>query len=109
MFEEKIKNFPPEVQNMFTQLDGIVCSVAPAAEKRIWAGLPSYYVGEAFVRLIPFKGHINIEASSLESYKAELNGYKFTPKNMLQICVGQSIPADILKKVFAEALLGSAK
>ena len=31
----------------------------------MWAKLPTYYVGESFVRLIPFKDHINIEAKAV--------------------------------------------
>lgn len=67
-------------------------------------GLPSYYAGEKFVRIIPFKDHINVEAAALINYRAQLFDYKFTPKNMLQIFVGQAVPADVLKKVFTETL-----
>lgn len=27
-----------------------------------WAKLPSYYCGEKFIRIIPFKDHINIKS-----------------------------------------------
>lgn len=47
-------------------------------EETLWAKLPSYYVGEAFVRLIP--------------------------KGMLQIYLNQDIPTKALKKIFAESL-----
>ena len=33
-----------------------------------------------------------------------LDGYKITPKGMLQIFLKQDIPTDILKKIFAETL-----
>ena len=46
----------------------------------MWAKLPTYYVGESFVRLIPFKDHINIETTSIINYKEELKSFKITPK-----------------------------
>lgn len=104
MTEEKIGKFPREIQEMFFKLKEIIYGAAPAVEEKLWAGLPSYYSGEAFVRLIPFKDHINIEASALTDFKTQLRGYKFTPKNMLQIFAGQTIPADILTAVFTQTL-----
>lgn len=40
----------------------ILDSVSSEPQETMWAKLPSYYVGESFVRFIPFKDHINIEA-----------------------------------------------
>lgn len=70
----------------------------------MWAKLPSYYVGEHFVRLIPFKDHINIEAKQIVYHKDKLTGYKITPKGMLQIYPNQNIPHDMLMKIFYETL-----
>ncbi|MGN0250388.1 MAG: hypothetical protein ACI4EH_03350 [Oliverpabstia sp.] len=65
------------------------------------AKLPSYYVDESFVRLIPFKDHINIEAKAAIQHKEELACYKITPKGMVQIYLKQDITYDILKQIFA--------
>lgn len=70
----------------------------------MWAKIPSYYVGKSFVRLIPFKDHINVEAFFILNHKEELTGYKITPKGMLQIFLKQDIPAEVLRKIFAETL-----
>lgn len=102
MIEEKLNKFSSEIQNMYAQLKNIALTVAPTAHETLWAGLPSYYVGEAFIRLIPFKDHINIEAAALTNFITQLRNYKFTPKNMLQIFVGQPIPIDVLSAVFAD-------
>ncbi len=72
--------------------------------EKLWAKLPSYYAGEKFVRLIPFKDHINVEAAAVVSHGDELSGYKITPKGMLQIFAGQELPADILVRIFKETL-----
>lgn len=72
--------------------------------KKMWAKMPSYYVGESFVRLIPFKDHINIEAAAISAHKEDLEGYKITPKGMLQIYSGEEIPFNALQRIFTETL-----
>ena len=67
--------------------------------------MPSYYAGEAFVRLIPFQDHINIEAKAAARHQDELADYKFTPKGMVQVTPKQTLPTEALKKVFAETLM----
>ncbi|MDD6811245.1 MAG: hypothetical protein PUD93_05195 [Lachnospiraceae bacterium] len=61
--KDYIDKYPSEIidmYNVFRQM--ILDSVSCESEETLWAKLPSYYVGESFVRLIPFKDHINIEA-----------------------------------------------
>lgn len=104
---ELISARPAEIQAMFCKLRELALECAPAAE-RLWAGMPSYYVGERFVRLIPFGDHINIEASALALWRERLSGYKFTPKGMLQLFVGQPLPRDVLLSVFSQTLNGKS-
>ncbi len=90
---------------MYQALRTLILDSAPAPlQEKLWARLPSYYAGEAFVRLIPFKDHINIEASAAAAYRQALAGYKMTPKGMLQIFLGQEIPADALRRIFEDTL-----
>lgn len=56
-------------------------------KEKLWAKLPSYYIEDKFIRLIPFKDHINIEAKSILQYKKELKEFKITLKGMLQIYI----------------------
>lgn len=100
-----IGKYPPAVIELFRQLRQAVIDSAPCApEETLWARLPSYYVGDAFVRLIPFKDHINVEASAILLCRDELPGCKITPKGMLQLYPGQEIPHDVLAKIFARTL-----
>lgn len=100
-----LEKLPAEVTEMFLALRDIICSSTEAAiTETLWARLPSYYVGDSFIRLIAFKDHINIEAKAIVQHKEGLKGFKITPKGMLQIYTNQSIPAEILKKAFAETL-----
>lgn len=73
-------------------------------DEKLWAKLPSFYVDNNFIRLIPFKDHINIEAKTVILYKDQLSEYKITPKGMLQIYHNQQIPIELLKEIFEECL-----
>ena len=102
---EYIDKYPSEIVDMYNNIRQIIFdSVSSEPEETLWAKLPSYYVGETFVRLIPFKDHINIEANAISEYKDVLSGYKITPKGMLQIFLKQELPIDVLKQIFAKTL-----
>ena len=103
--KEYIDKYPNEIIEMFHNLRQlIVDSVSCEIEETLWAKLPSYYVGESFVRLIPFKDHINVEAQAISMHMEELKGYKITPKGMVQIYLKQDVPCEILKRIFKETL-----
>lgn len=103
--KEYIEKYSSEVVDLFTELRKLIFeSVSFEIEEVMWAKLPSYYAGESFVRLIPFKDHINIEARAIIQHKEELGAFKITPKGMLQIYLKQDIPYGILKQIFAESL-----
>ncbi len=100
-----LEKYPQEIVDMFTELRQLIYdSVSVDVEETMWAKLPSYYNGDKVVRLIPFKDHINVEASEVIQHKDKLADYKITPKGMLQIYVKHDIPKDILKVIFAETL-----
>ena len=105
LVREYIDKYPSEIVDMYNNIRQIIFdSVSSEPEETLWAKLPSYYVGETFVRLIPFKDHINIEANAISEYKDVLSGYKVTPKGMLQIFLKQELPIDVLKQIFAKTL-----
>lgn len=98
-----LSKYPNEMIDMYVKLRAIICdSTSHKIEETLWAKIPSFYVGDAFVRLIVFKDHMNIEANAMIHYKDELKDYKLTPKGMLQLYLEDHIPNHILKKVFAE-------
>ena len=103
--QEYLNRYPDEIVRLFCELRTLIFdSVSLEPRETLWAKLPSYSVGESFVRLIPFKDHINVEAKAISAHKDALTGYKTTPKGMLQVFLNQTIPADILKQIFAETL-----
>ena len=100
-----LEKYPQVIVDMFMELRQLMYdSVNIVPEETMWAKLPSYYNGDKVVRLIPFKDHINVEASAVIQHKDKLADYKITPKGMLQIFVKQDIPGDALKQIFAETL-----
>ena len=102
---EYLDKYPNENIDMYNAIRKLIFDSASSEPREtMWAKIPSYYVGEAFVRLMLFKDHINIEAKAVSEYMDALTGYKITPKGMLQIFVKQEIPADVLKQIFAETL-----
>lgn len=104
---EYIQNYSLEIIEMYKKLRELILeSTSQQIEEKLWAKLPSYYVGEKFVRLIPFKDHINIQAMAIMQHKNELTGYKITPKGMLQIYLNQNVPLLLLEKIFDETLNG---
>ena len=101
-----IDKYPAAVVEMFGELRRMIYdSTTAELTETLWAKLPSYYAGESFVRLIPFKDHINVEARAIVQHKEELAGYKMTPKGMLQIYVKQELPSEVLKQIFSQTLI----
>lgn len=101
----RLETFPADVRELFLRLRTLIYDSGQAEPTEMqWARMPSYSVGESFVRLIPFKDHINIEAKAVILHREELNGYKITPKGMLQIYLNQPVPEEALRRIFAETL-----
>ena len=103
--KDYVDKYSGEIIIMYNNLRQLIFESASCEPiETLWAKLPTYYVGEAFVRLIPFKDHINIEAQAVLQHKEELAGYKITPKGMVQIYLTQDMPYEVLKQIFAETL-----
>ena len=99
--KEYLEKYPSEITTMYNTLRNLIFDSAPSEpQETLWAKIPSYYIGDSFVRLIPFKDHINIEAKAVLEHQEELSGYKITPKGMLQVFMKQEIPENILKQIF---------
>ncbi len=100
-----LEKFEEQTKQRFWDLHKLIYeSTSSSIDEKLWAKLPSFYVNDNFVRLIPFKDHINIVAKAVVFHKGELLGYKITPKGMLQIFHSQQIPCELLKTIFKESL-----
>ena len=103
--ETYLAQYPAEIAALFHTLRQMIleCTPSPVDEK-LWARLPSYYVGERFIRLIPFKDHINVEAAAIPLHRQDFPLCKLTPKGMLQLRPGQDLPRQMLAQAFRETL-----
>ncbi len=100
-----LDNFEDETKQRFSIIHELIYESAVGnVKEKLWAKIPSYYVEDNFVRIIPFKDHINIEAKAVLSHRNELTEYKITPKGMLQIYHKQQVPSESLKVIFKESL-----
>jgi len=101
-----IEKYSEEIQTFFSEIRELIIKSVPCKlEEKLWAKLPSFYIDDNFVRLIPFKDHINIEAAAIIEHKSQLQQYKITPKGMLQIYLNEDIPYAVLQTVFKKSLL----
>lgn len=104
--KEYLEKYSDNIIALFRDIRRLVMEIQPVPDEKLWAKLPSYYVGEAFVRLIPFKDHINIEAKAIPLFLDELGDYKVTPKGMLQLYLKDGIPTEVLQNIFRATFLG---
>jgi uncharacterized protein YdhG (YjbR/CyaY superfamily) len=103
-----LDKFEEETKQRFNMLYGLIYeSTSQNINETLWAKLPSFYVNDNFIRLIPFKDHINIESKAVVLHRSELSGYKITPKGMLQIFHNQQVPCELLKIIFKESFENS--
>ena len=99
-----LEKFEEETKKRFCELYKLIYeSTSKNIDEKLWAKLPSFYVNDNFIRLIPFKDHINIEAKAVVFHKDQLTGYKITPKGMMQIFHNQQIPCELLKTILKES------
>lgn len=102
--EAYLAQYPETIIQMYRAIrQTLFDSVPHEPEEKQWAKLPSCFSGAAFVRLIPFRDHINIEARAVLQHREALTGFRITPKGMLQIYEKQEIPHAILQRIFAES------
>lgn len=81
----KLSKYSNDVKDLFLKIRQLIYETNLQIDERIWASLPSFYYGKKFIRAIPFKDYVNIEAKSISEYREELIGYKITPKGMLRL------------------------
>jgi uncharacterized protein YdhG (YjbR/CyaY superfamily) len=99
-----LEKFEKQTKQRFCVLYELIYeSTSRNIDEKLWAKLPSFYADDNFIRIIPFKDHINIEAKAVAFHKDELSGYKITHKGMLQIFHNQPLPCEVLKIIFKES------
>lgn len=62
--KDYLEKFDKNVVDLFLSVREEILNSSSLIEEKMWAKLPSYYVGDKFIRLILFKDHLNIECST---------------------------------------------
>ena len=102
-----VAQYPQPIIALFERLRGLIYRASPQTPREtLWARMPGYYVGDTFVRLIPFKDHINVEASALRAHADALSAYTLTPKGMLRLSPDDPLPEETLLCAFTQTLAG---
>ncbi len=98
--DEYIKTFPPDVQRVLGQIRKTIQAAAPEAEEVISYQMPAYRQNGILVYFAAFKDHIGFfpTAIGIESFKAELAGYK-TSKGTVQFPLDKPMPLDLIKRI----------
>ncbi|MDD3832209.1 MAG: DUF1801 domain-containing protein [Clostridia bacterium] len=105
MFEDKIACLPQETQQLFINVQQFIRQVTNnLAQERLWGGMPTFSMGDKWMRIIPLHDHINIEADAVCAHLHQLTSYSITPKGMSQIFTGQPIPMDLLTVIIKQTL-----
>lgn len=103
--EEFLKKYPESIIDLYLKLEKIIiASTDQKITATLWAKLPTYSLNDRFIRLIPFKDHINVEAKAVVNNLNLITNYKITPKFMIQVYLNQEVDAMLFKKIFQETL-----
>ncbi len=100
-----LKKYPVEIQDIFYTLRNIIYSLSLDIKEKMFINLPSYYYGDKFVRIIPFKEYVNIQALGFALNEKDFEGYTFSPKGMIQITPNDTINEEKFKKAFKDSLI----
>jgi hypothetical protein len=98
---------------MYDKLKSFIYQDSDNVCEMLFVSNPYFYVKEyehikphyrPSVILVFYKDHVNIFAHAVKDYKSELNIYKITDKNTLQIYYDKPLLNEILIKVFKQSL-----
>ena len=99
------EKYPQEISDLCFAVREVIYALPQLKiEEKMWAKMPSYYCSSRFIRIIPFKNHVNIEASGFALHKEAFEGCTFTPKGMLQLFPKQKMDLQLLRLAFLDTL-----
>jgi len=98
-----IAAFPPEVQEILTQIRTLIKNTAPGAVEGMAYGMPAYKLNKKpLVYFAGYKNHIGFYAtpSGHEEFAEELSRYK-QGKGSVQFPLDKPIPFDLIRQMVA--------
>jgi len=99
--EEYIHSFPPEIEEILTQIRIVIREKAPDAVESISYGMPAYKThGKPLVYFAGFKNHIGFYATPTghTEFASELSAYK-QGKGSVQFPLNKPIPYELIGRI----------
>jgi len=99
--DEYIAEFPPETQEVLTELRLFIRELAPDATETISYAIPTFDLnGKHLAHFAGYKHHIGFypTPTGMEAFAEELAPYK-AGKGSAQFPLGQPLPKDLIRKI----------
>ena len=87
-----INKYDPDKRQRLEGIREIIHETIPSIQEKLWTSVPCFYNEEKMILIRVFGKHINLVADTINQHKDEFEGYKITPKGMLQILDIQEVP-----------------
>jgi uncharacterized protein YdhG (YjbR/CyaY superfamily) len=98
--DEYIAHFPPDVQEILTQIRTTIREAAPQAKETINYQIPTFTLHGNLVHFAAFKKHIGFypTPSGIEKFKDELSIYE-SAKGSVQFPLDQPMPYELIGRI----------
>lgn len=98
--DEYISKFPPETQELLSEIRKVIKEAAPDATEKISYQMPTFYLHGNLVHFAAFKGHIGFypTPSGIEAFKEELSVYKGA-KGSVQFPLDKPMPYALIGRI----------
>lgn len=98
--DEYIAEFPPETQEVLTEMRELIQAAAPEATETISYAIPTFELNGHLVHFAAFARHIGFypTSSGIEAFQGELTPYK-SSKGAVQFPLDRPLPKDLIRRM----------
>ncbi len=95
-----ILQFPPDIQEVLTELRRVIKEAAPEAKEKISWGMPTFVLEGNLVHFAAYKKHIGFYPgdSGIEAFKKDIEKYK-SSKGAVQFPIGEPMPYELISRI----------
>ena len=99
-FEEYAAQFPPDVQQILSNIRTIIKEAAPQAEERISYNMPAFFQNGGLVWFGAYKHHIGLypKTAGMLAALPELSNYKGT-KGSVHFPLDKPMPYELIRRI----------
>lgn len=98
--DDYIKQFPPDVRELLTQLREMIREEAPLAVERMAYGIPTYTMKTNLIHFGGYKKHIGLYPTpeGIKAFQKELTPYQ-SSKGAVQFPLDKPIPWELIRRI----------